>query len=101
MITTMLACKIFTFVIRYICMYVIFELYIIRYLVDVRWFKQWKNYVGCDELDVGAEPLHPGPVDTSALLNGINFSVYIRPYIFLKVVAQTQLTQFCMRKVKK
>ena len=42
-----------------------------RYLLDVRWFKQWKKYVGFDSGDqqeMGLEATHPGPVDTSCLL---------------------------------
>ena len=43
-----------------------------RYLLDVRWFKQWKKYVGFDSGDqqeMGLEATHPGPVNTSSLLN--------------------------------
>ena len=47
---------------------------VFRYLVDVRWFKQWKKYVGFDEWDqqqMGSETAHPGPVDTSCLFKGM------------------------------
>ncbi|XP_061218316.1 ubiquitin carboxyl-terminal hydrolase 4 isoform X1 [Neopsephotus bourkii] len=40
------------------------------YLVDNRWFKQWKKYVGFDSWDmfgVGDPSLFPGPVDNSEL----------------------------------
>ncbi|XP_040263063.1 ubiquitin carboxyl-terminal hydrolase 4 isoform X2 [Bufo bufo] len=40
------------------------------YLVDSRWFKQWKKYVGFDSWDVynvGESNLFPGPVDNSGL----------------------------------
>ncbi|KAM4722665.1 ubiquitin carboxyl-terminal hydrolase 4 [Rhinophrynus dorsalis] len=40
------------------------------YLVDSRWFKQWKKYVGYDSWDmysVGESNLFPGPVDNSGL----------------------------------
>ncbi|KAM4651595.1 ubiquitin carboxyl-terminal hydrolase 4 [Discoglossus pictus] len=40
------------------------------YLVDSRWFKQWKKYVGFDSWDmynVGESSLYPGPVDNSGL----------------------------------
>ncbi|XP_065900676.1 ubiquitin carboxyl-terminal hydrolase 4-like isoform X2 [Dysidea avara] len=40
------------------------------YLLDVRWFKLWKKYVGFeawDQAQMGADSAHPGPVDTSAL----------------------------------
>ncbi|XP_018431101.1 PREDICTED: ubiquitin carboxyl-terminal hydrolase 4-like, partial [Nanorana parkeri] len=41
------------------------------YLVDSRWFKQWKKYVGFDSWDmynVGETNQFPGPVDNSGLL---------------------------------
>ena len=37
-----------------------------RYLVDIRWMKQWKKYVGYDTWDqssVGKESANPGPLD--------------------------------------
>ncbi|KAK3768270.1 hypothetical protein RRG08_031063 [Elysia crispata] len=40
------------------------------YLVDVRWFKQWKKYVGYDQWDthsMGDQSVHPGPIDNSSL----------------------------------
>ncbi|XP_030357259.1 ubiquitin carboxyl-terminal hydrolase 4 isoform X7 [Strigops habroptila] len=40
------------------------------YLVDSRWFKQWKKYVGFDSWDMfgaGDPSLFPGPVDNSGL----------------------------------
>ena len=46
-----------------------------RYLVDVRWFKQWKKYVGFDSFDqqqMGLKAAHPGPVDTSCLFRGMH-----------------------------
>lgn len=45
-----------------------------RYLVDSRWYKQWKKYVGFDSWDVynvGESNLFPGPVDNSGLFAGI------------------------------
>ncbi|NWX91968.1 UBP4 hydrolase, partial [Nothoprocta pentlandii] len=42
------------------------------YLVDSRWFKQWKKYVGFDSWDmfgVGEPSLFPGPVDNSGLFS--------------------------------
>ncbi|XP_077582894.1 ubiquitin carboxyl-terminal hydrolase 4 isoform X1 [Stigmatopora nigra] len=42
------------------------------YLVDSRWFKQWKKYVGFDNWDmynVGERSLYPGPVDNSGLFS--------------------------------
>ncbi|XP_067683903.1 ubiquitin carboxyl-terminal hydrolase 15-like isoform X3 [Haliotis asinina] len=41
------------------------------YLVDIKWFKQWKKFVGYDSWDscsVGDESTNPGPIDNSALL---------------------------------
>uniref|UniRef100_A0A6Q2YBI1 Ubiquitin carboxyl-terminal hydrolase n=1 Tax=Esox lucius TaxID=8010 RepID=A0A6Q2YBI1_ESOLU len=43
-----------------------------RFLIDSRWFKQWKKYVGFDSWDmynVGEHSLYPGPVDNSGLLS--------------------------------
>lgn len=40
------------------------------YLVDVRWMKQWKKYVGYDQWDqsfMGQESASPGPMDNSNL----------------------------------
>ena len=45
----------------------------IRYLVDVRWMKQWKRYVGDDQEDqsqVGLDSANPGPIDNSNLFKG-------------------------------
>ena len=45
-----------------------------RYLVDSRWLKCWKKYVGFDSWDVygvGEEVNHPGPVDNAILFKGI------------------------------
>lgn len=44
-----------------------------RYLVDSKWFKQWKKYVGYDSWDAynaGHEESHPGPIDNSGILKG-------------------------------
>ena len=48
-----------------------------RYLVDVKWMKQWKKFVGYDQRDqnsVGLEHANPGAVYNSALLRGIPFN---------------------------
>ncbi|KAJ8316636.1 hypothetical protein KUTeg_005809 [Tegillarca granosa] len=40
------------------------------YLVDTKWYKQWKKYVGFDSWDastVGEEEAFPGPVDNTSL----------------------------------
>ncbi|XP_001367947.1 ubiquitin carboxyl-terminal hydrolase 4 isoform X1 [Monodelphis domestica] len=42
------------------------------YLIDSRWFKQWKKYVGFDSWDmynVGENNLFPGPIDNSGLFS--------------------------------
>uniref|UniRef100_A0A8D1KHA0 Ubiquitin carboxyl-terminal hydrolase n=1 Tax=Sus scrofa TaxID=9823 RepID=A0A8D1KHA0_PIG len=42
------------------------------YLIDSRWFKQWKKYVGFDSWDmynVGEHNLFPGPIDNSGLFS--------------------------------
>ena len=44
-----------------------------RYLVDVRWVKQWKKYVGYDQWDqnlAGQDSASPGPMDNSNLFKG-------------------------------
>lgn len=40
------------------------------YLIDSRWFKQWKKYVGYDSWDMynmGERNIYPGPIDNSGL----------------------------------
>uniref|UniRef100_A0A8C9VQD6 Ubiquitin carboxyl-terminal hydrolase n=1 Tax=Scleropages formosus TaxID=113540 RepID=A0A8C9VQD6_SCLFO len=44
----------------------------LRFLIDSRWFKQWKKYVGFDSWDmynVGEHNLYPGPIDNSGLFS--------------------------------
>uniref|UniRef100_A0A4W4HSY3 Ubiquitin carboxyl-terminal hydrolase n=1 Tax=Electrophorus electricus TaxID=8005 RepID=A0A4W4HSY3_ELEEL len=44
----------------------------IMFLIDSRWFKQWKKYVGFDSWDmynVGERNLYPGPIDNSGLFS--------------------------------
>uniref|UniRef100_A0A8C1VLU0 Ubiquitin carboxyl-terminal hydrolase n=1 Tax=Cyprinus carpio TaxID=7962 RepID=A0A8C1VLU0_CYPCA len=44
----------------------------LKYLIDSRWFKQWKKYVGFDSWDlynVGEHNLYPGPIDNSGLFS--------------------------------
>ncbi|KAM9326758.1 ubiquitin carboxyl-terminal hydrolase 4 [Gastrophryne carolinensis] len=48
------------------------------YLVDSRWFKQWKKYVGFDSWDVynvGDSSQFPGPVDNSGLFSDVDSQV--------------------------
>ncbi|XP_036189464.1 ubiquitin carboxyl-terminal hydrolase 4 isoform X3 [Myotis myotis] len=43
-----------------------------KYLIDSRWFKQWKKYVGFDSWDVynvGEHNMFPGPIDNSGLFS--------------------------------
>ena len=54
-----------------------------RFLVDTRWFKQWKRYVGYDTLELkfaGKLNAHPGPIDNSSLLkckwNFMNYELF-------------------------
>ena len=57
-----------------------FVLFLCRYLVDCRWFKQWKKFVGFDTWDqfgVGDQANNPGPLDNSSLFSGI--------YMFMKI----------------
>ena len=48
-----------------------FDLYLFaRYLVDERWLKQWKKFVGFESWDLtsaGKQEAHPGPVDNAGL----------------------------------
>ena len=42
------------------------------YLIHIRWFNQWKRYVGYDNWDksnAGEEAIKPGPIDNRSLLN--------------------------------
>ena len=42
------------------------------YLIHIRWFKQWKRYVGYDNWDksnAGEEAIKPGPIDNTPLLD--------------------------------
>ena len=48
--------------------------FLCRYLVDSRWFKQWKKDVGFESWEAdkaGTESMHPGPVDNSGLFKGM------------------------------
>ncbi|XP_067138793.1 ubiquitin carboxyl-terminal hydrolase 15-like isoform X2 [Centruroides vittatus] len=45
------------------------------YLVDNKWFKQWRKYVGYDSWDtsnIGENTIHPGPIDNSSLFREEN-----------------------------
>ncbi|XP_046852979.1 ubiquitin carboxyl-terminal hydrolase 4-like [Xenia sp. Carnegie-2017] len=46
------------------------------YLVDSKWLKQWKKYVGYESWEaerMGLESMHPGPIDNSGLFQDNNF----------------------------
>ena len=46
---------------------------LLRFLVDVKWLKQWKKYVGYDQWDkyhVGQVSANPGPIDNANLFKG-------------------------------
>ncbi|XP_067854552.1 ubiquitin carboxyl-terminal hydrolase 4 isoform X1 [Heptranchias perlo] len=48
------------------------------YLIDSRWFKQWKKYVGFDSWDmynVGERGMFPGPIDNSGLFAEVESQV--------------------------
>lgn len=56
----------------------------LRYLVDSRWFKQWKKYVGFDSWDkyqMGDQNVYPGPIDNSGLLKGNCFWLYSKQIV--------------------
>lgn len=67
-----------------------------RYLIDSRWFKQWKKYVGFDSWDmynVGERSLFPGPVDNSGLFSGTVVILTFELYAFaFEDNAQLRLT---------
>lgn len=45
----------------------------IRFVMDVKWFKQWKRYVGFESRDhynVGEESSHPGQIDNTPIFQG-------------------------------
>jgi len=47
-----------------------------RYLLDAKWFNQWKTYVGFDERNsgsVGDHSANPGPVDNSFIMKGMKW----------------------------
>jgi len=46
-----------------------------RYLIDARWWKTWKKFVGyeLDHFSVGEELNDPGPIDNSNLFASKSF----------------------------
>ena len=65
--------------------------------MDVRWFKQWKKYVGFDQWDthnMGDQSVHPGAIDNSSLFKRNLFSyIYIYTYIILAFLYIIYLTE--------
>jgi len=53
-------------------------IFFLRYLIDSKWFKSFKRYVGMDdEWDTyGGMDDHPGAIDNSALFIGVYFHLY-------------------------
>jgi hypothetical protein len=49
-----------------------------RYLIDSKWFKNFKRYIGMDDTwdSFGVTDEHPGPIDNSSLFNGVCFYLY-------------------------
>ena len=48
-----------------------------RYLVDVKWMRQWKKYVGYDKWEqkyAGLEAAHPGPVYNQTMFKGKKYN---------------------------
>ena len=63
-----------------------------RYVTDLKWFKQWKSYVGYeawDHYNVGEESANPGPIDNTPIIQGINYIWLKYEYIFIKSIAIT------------
>jgi len=61
-----------------------------RFLIDIRWLKQWKKYVGYDARETamyGEEAANPGPIDNSNLLEGVLV-------MFAFLVVSTDLVKF-------
>ena len=66
------------------CTLIIYYLFT-RYLVDQRWLKQWKKYVGLESSDlrsVGKQEAHPGPVDNVNLLKCILIIIVLQSSFF-------------------
>ena len=50
-----------------------------RYLVDTKWLKQWKKYVGFDSWDsfsAGDQSANPGPIDNKTLFKGKHYFAF-------------------------
>ena len=45
-----------------------------RFVVDLKWFEKWKNYVGFEFFDIrftGKKEYFPGSIDNSALFKSV------------------------------
>lgn len=63
----------------------------LRYLIDSRWFKQWKKYVGFDSWDmynVGERSLYPGPIDNSGLFSGKNWNFERNIHVLVSITVE-------------
>ena len=51
-----------------------------RFLVDMRWMKQWKRYVGYDQnqSSAGLDSAHPGPLDNAGLFKSELAGMWVR-----------------------
>ena len=61
------------------------------YVINVRWFKRWKRYVGYDKWDIsnaGNEEIKPVPIDNSSLLNQCKLKRYQVDEIDYKLVPE-------------
>ena len=59
-----------------------------RFLLDIRWYKQWKKYVGFDSwdtLNAGDETFNPGPIDNSALFKGQHLILLLFHGVWLSI----------------
>jgi len=73
-----------------------------RFLIDVRWFKQWKKYVGYDEWEtsmVGENVANPGPIDNSNLFKG-DYLVHTWFIYFSLVFCRSHTTLYCVQHFK-
>lgn len=80
----------------------LFGFVIFRYLVDAKWFKQWKKYVGYDDWDktfVGEKDVYPGPVDNSPLLKG-RYTRALRKSFFIWFQSFKKLSFLCYIKIR-
>jgi ubiquitin carboxyl-terminal hydrolase 4/11/15 len=58
------------------------------FLIDARWFKQWKRYVGFDtwdQSDAGRDSTNPGPIDNKQLFKGTRHTVRIGKLTYRKL----------------